>query len=94
MVPLSRRSPRHRLRPLPRRPHRLDHTPDELTGVTTSQLEDRRSRSERAGATELPVGSRSTAHTAPDWCVIPAAYDLTEAFGVRLPRACGHHLSE
>jgi len=24
--------PRHRLRPLPQRPHRLDPTPDELTG--------------------------------------------------------------
>jgi len=32
----SRTSPRHRRRPLPRRPHRLDHTPDELTDVTTS----------------------------------------------------------
>ena len=31
-----RRSPRLRLRPLPQRPHRLDPTPDELTGVTTS----------------------------------------------------------
>ena len=27
--------PRHRLRPLPQRPHRLDLTPDELTGETT-----------------------------------------------------------
>ena len=31
-----RRSPRLRLRSLPQRPHRLDLTPDELTGVTTS----------------------------------------------------------
>src|SRR6476620_8936166 len=31
-----RRSPRHRLRPLPQRPNRLAHTPDELTGATTS----------------------------------------------------------
>ena len=30
-----RRRPRHRLRPLPRRPDRLDLTPDELTGETT-----------------------------------------------------------
>ena len=30
-----RASPRHRLRPLPQRPHRLDPTPDELTGETT-----------------------------------------------------------
>ena len=29
------RRPRHRLRPLPQRPHRLDPTPDELTGETT-----------------------------------------------------------
>ena len=29
------RRPRHRLRPLPQRPHRLDPTPDELTGATT-----------------------------------------------------------
>src|SRR5262249_4676114 len=28
-------SPRHRLRPLPQRPNRLDLTPDELTGKTT-----------------------------------------------------------
>jgi hypothetical protein len=28
---------RLRLRPLPQRPHRLDPTPDELTGVTTSE---------------------------------------------------------
>src|SRR5690242_14216618 len=28
-------SPRHRLRPLPQRPNRLDLTPDELTGGTT-----------------------------------------------------------
>ena len=28
---------RHRLRPLPRRPNRLDLTPDELTGETTKQ---------------------------------------------------------
>jgi hypothetical protein len=28
------RGPRHRLRPLPQRPHRLDLTPDELTGET------------------------------------------------------------
>src|SRR5215471_11052342 len=27
--------PRHRLRPLPQRPNRLDLTPDELTGGTT-----------------------------------------------------------
>ena len=29
------RRPRHRLWPLPRRPHRLDLTPDELTSPTT-----------------------------------------------------------
>ena len=28
------RRPRHRLRPVPQRPHRLDPTPDELTGET------------------------------------------------------------
>ncbi len=33
--PAPRRRPRHRLRPLPRRPHRLDLTPDELTSETT-----------------------------------------------------------
>jgi hypothetical protein len=29
------KTPRHRLRPLHERPHRLDQTPDELTGETT-----------------------------------------------------------
>jgi hypothetical protein len=34
-----RRSPRLRLRALPQRPQRLDLTPDELTGETTSRLQ-------------------------------------------------------
>ena len=29
-------APRLRLRPLPQRPHRVDPTPDEITGLTTS----------------------------------------------------------
>ena len=33
---LTRRRPRHRLRPLPRRPHLLDLNPDELMTATTS----------------------------------------------------------
>src|SRR5262249_35640514 len=38
------RRPRHRLRPLPQRPHRLDLTPDELTGRTTKRCGSRRPR--------------------------------------------------
>ena len=51
------RRPRHRLRPLPQRPHRLDPTPDELTGETTKPPTRRspsfRRRSAATSATEL-----------------------------------------
>ncbi len=85
----AERSPRSRLRPLPRRPKRLDHTPDELVGQTIAErrpaAHDRRGRRasrsgtgrprSEEGGKELP--SHSRVHASPGEGV---AHELAVSF--------------
>jgi len=60
-------APRHRLRALPQRPHRLDLTPDELTGATTS-----------AARTSVRKYSLERARPSPRWADCERGHDRAQ----------------